>query len=55
MSDPMMLPLSEIALPPPKLQIRAIHPDWIARVTETDPDEWDPIEVCPWPEWARRD
>jgi transposase-like protein len=50
-----LLPLAEIALPPPELQIRAIHPDWIARLSETDPDEWDPIEVCPWPDWARRD
>jgi hypothetical protein len=33
------LPLAEIALPPPELQIRAIHPEWIAQLTETDPDE----------------
>jgi hypothetical protein len=50
-----MLPLADIALPPPELQIRAIHSVWIARLTETDPDEWDPVEVCPWPDWARRD
>jgi hypothetical protein len=53
--SPLLLPLAEIALPPVELQIRAIHADWIEHLTETDPDEWDPIEVCPWPDWARRE
>lgn len=45
------LPLADIGLDTrPERQVRTLDPAWVRHLAEeTDPAEWDPIQVRPWP------